>query len=402
MATLLPSCVTMQGGVTAGAGSGEDTLLTFGGSWTTGDLYNVVFTDSQTGVETTVGSGEVTGIQPSYVTTFGNRIHFVAGTTWYFSAINVPTVFNDPNGFGNGFINLTDFYASPQQTQAFAAYQGRLAVFARDNIQIWLTDPDPTQFTLVQTLENIGTNAPFSVQSIGDLDVFFLYDTGIRSLRVRDSSLNGFIVDIGSPIDAIIQQALLGLTPAQIASSPSTVDPSANRYWLFLTNTIYVLSYFPGSKIIAWSTYSPTYANGGVQTTFTPQFFFTFQGQVYCRTSDAFYLYGGASNNTFDNCVASWQTSYLPLKTPGNMKQFRSVGMAMTGSWQFSVSTDPMQGTSTLIFDSTGLANPNTYDSSRKSFSKRGSHVSFSAVTTDSSAAVFSGFNCSYDVQERR
>src|SRR5271165_3204658 len=134
MATLLPSCVTMQGGTTASAGSGQDTLLTFAGTWATGDTYNVVFTDSQTGVETTVGSGEVTGIQPTFVTTFGNRVHFVAGTVWYFSGINAPTLYNDPNGIGNGFINLTDFYASPQQTQSMAAYQGRLAVFARDNI----------------------------------------------------------------------------------------------------------------------------------------------------------------------------------------------------------------------------------------------------------------------------
>jgi len=392
----------MQGGTTASAGSGQDTLLTFAGTWATGDTYNVVFTDSQTGVETTVGSGEVTGIQPTFVTTFGNRVHFVAGTVWYFSGINAPTLYNDPNGIGNGFINLTDFYASPQQTQSMAAYQGRLAVFARDNIQIWLTDPDPTQFTIVQTLENIGTNAPFSVQSIGDLDVFFLYDTGIRSLRVRDSSLNGFIVDIGSPIDALIQDKLLASTSTQIQQACSVVDPSANRYWLFLTDTIYVLSYFPGSKIIAWSTYSPTYSNGGVQTAFTPQFFFTYQGQVYCRAGDAFYLYGGANNNTYDNAVASWATSYLSLKSPGNMKQFRSVGMAMEGSWQFSVSTDPMQGTSSLIFDSTGDSYSNTYDSSRKSFSKRGSHVQFSAVTTDSNPAVFSGFNCSYTVQEAR
>jgi hypothetical protein len=97
------------------------------------------------------------------------------------------------------------------------------------------------------------------------LEVLMLADSGIRSLRTRETTLNAFVVDIGSPIDSLVTALLATLTDAEKALSCSIVEPSSNRYWLFVpghsgaAGKIYVLSYFPSAQVIAWSTYDPTY-----------------------------------------------------------------------------------------------------------------------------------------------
>ena len=473
----------MSGGQGATAGTGQDDLFTFAGTWATGDEFQVVLTDLHSGLLTQIGSGNVTGLQPTYVFTFDNRVYFLSGTGVYFSALDQPTVFNDPNGVGNGFINLSNFFASVQNTIAIGSYQGRLAFCARDNIQIWITDPDPTQFEQIQLLDNTGTFAAESVKSLGDLDLMYLNDTGLRSLRVRDSSLNGFIVDIGSPIDQLVQANLLGGTTTSNAAACGIVDPFTGRYWCYLNGVIYVLSYYPGAKITAWATYNPTYDDGSISVTFSsgngniqlfynggllgnaawntsptvtaahlalainlntmtnggftatssggvlkiiapggttdlyskftvtgtavftyvqtqpsfvPQKFVTYNGQVFCRTANACYQYGGVGNNTYDGCVASWSTSFMSLKSPGVMKNSQSIGFAATGTWQVQCGMDPQSGVLKTVFDGTQTAAVNTYDTGRKTYSTRGSHLMVAGNTVGLGAAVFSGFNLQY------
>lgn len=479
----------MSGGQGATAGSGQDDFFTFAGTWATGDEWQVVLTDSHSGLLTQIGSGTVTGLQPTYVFTFNNRVYFLAGTGVYFSALDAPTTFNDPNGVGNGYVQLSNFFASIQDTLAIGSYQGRLAFIARDNIQIWIVDADPTQFQLVQLLDNTGTIAPESVKSLGDLDLMYLNDTGLRSLRVRDSSLNGFVVDIGSPIDQLVQTNLLAGTATSNAAACGIVDPFTSRYWCCINGIIYILSYYPGAKITAWATYSPTYDDGSISVTlqsgsgnvqlfydggllgntawdtsptvtathlatainantmvnggftatslgavlkiiapggttdlyskftvvgtvvftyiqtqpsFTPQKFVTYNGQVFCRASDACYQYGGVGNNVYDGCVASWSTSFMSLKSPGIMKQSQSIGLAMTGTWQVSLGMDPQSGVLRTVFDGTQTAATNTYDTGRKPYSTRGSHVMVAANTVGLGAALFSGFNLQYEGGERQ
>jgi hypothetical protein len=151
-----------------------------------------------------------------------------------------------------------------------APFQGNLLMVCRDYVQIWIVDPNPADFQAVQILPNIGTMAPLSVQPIGDMDVYMLYDSGVRSIRVRDASNNAIIADIGTPIDMLIQSALAGLSDALKATACGITDPSANRYWLYIpspaddpasgtTGLIYAFSYFTSSGVAAWSTYLPTF-----------------------------------------------------------------------------------------------------------------------------------------------
>lgn len=262
---LTTTAQAMLGGVDAVAGIGQDYLFGVSGSFNTGDQITLTLTDKDTGYQTQLGAGYVTGVQFSFVTTYGNKVYGLAAKTAYFSAIGLPTTWNDPNAAGNGFVTMSDFYSTQQNLMAIAPYQGKLLFAARNYVQIWNVDPDPANYSVSQTLPNIGTVAPQSVRAVGDMDVYMLADNGVRSVRVRDASNNAIISDIGTPIDGIIQPLLATLTDAQKAASCGIVEPSSNRYWCYIPKSdgsaglIYVFSYFPSSQIAAWGAYSPTY-----------------------------------------------------------------------------------------------------------------------------------------------
>lgn len=261
---LNPTATTLSGGTTAANGVGEDWKITGGGTWTKGDTLTITLTDSQTGNVTQVGAGNLTGINPTFCFTYNDKVYLLAGSTTYFSAVESPTVFNDPSAAGNGFITMSNWYSTQEPLTAISVFQGKLLFASRRTTQIWSVDPDPANYSQSQVLPNIGTIAPESVQAVGDMDVYMLADNGVRSVRVRVASDNAIIADVGTPIDILIKAILSTLTDAQIATSCGIVDPSSNRYWLYIPNAdgssglTWVFSSFPNSNIAAWSTYQTT------------------------------------------------------------------------------------------------------------------------------------------------
>lgn len=259
------SASALGGGADAAAGTGEDWKVTVGGTWAAGDKATLTLTDSQTGFQTQVGAGNITGLSPTFCFTYNNKVYMLAGATAYFGELGSGVVFNDPNSAGNEFITFSNFYATQEPLTAVGPYQGKLAFTSRRYTQIWQTDPDPANYAQTQVLANIGTFAPETMQPVGDEDLYMLADTGFRSVRVRDASNNATVADVGNPIDAIVQPLLASLTDVQKAASCGVVEPSSNRYWGYIPNPdgsaglIYVFSNFRESSIAAWSTYSPTY-----------------------------------------------------------------------------------------------------------------------------------------------
>ena len=249
----------MGGAVASSAGTGQVSLVTVGGTWVAGDLFNLSLTEHSTSRTVSLGSNWLTAQSPTYVMTYHNKANLLCGSTWGFSELGLPTSFNNPDGTGNGYVYLSDAYSESDSAQALLPYQGRLAVLGKNNIQIWQTDADPINYQLVQVLENVGTLAKNTAIAFGELDIFFLHQTGIRSLRVRDASNNAYLSDTGSPVDFLVQASLSSATDTQIAASCGVMEPSRSQYWCYLYDTIYVLSYHPQAKVTAWSTFKPTY-----------------------------------------------------------------------------------------------------------------------------------------------
>lgn len=241
--SLSTTCHVMNGGVDAVYGVGEDFLLTFGTTFSAfdfnyGDRITFLFTDEDTSYQTQIGSGYVTGKQFTYVMTFKNKIYGLAGGSAFCSALYSPLIWNDPNSQGNGFVTMSNWYGKSEVLTAVAPYQGRLAFFSANTTQIWQVDTDMNNWQLQQVMPNFGTEAPLTVQNFGELDVIFLSQTGIRSLRTRVSSLNAYVTDIGSPVDSLVVQALQkdvnapNINPATGACS--IIDPKSSRYWCYI------------------------------------------------------------------------------------------------------------------------------------------------------------------------
>lgn len=268
MFTIETTAIAMAGGAAAGAGVGKAYRFTFAGTWATGDEFTVTLTDSLTAQSVTLGSGTVTGLSPSFVLTFDDKVYVLAGTAFYFSDLEAPTVWNDPQAFGNGFVEMANNFGTPEDLVALAPYQGKLLVIGRRICKPWGVDPDPANYQKGQTILNVGTPAKRSVAAVGDMDVYMLADNGVRSVRVRDASNNAIVVDIGTPIDELVQDVLDTLTDAEKAAACGVVEPSSNRYWLYIPGhsgaegKIYVFSNFISSSVAAWGTYRATYNNG--------------------------------------------------------------------------------------------------------------------------------------------
>lgn len=408
MPTLLTTTAqSLAGGTAQVTGVGQDTLVSFTGTWATGDKYTVVFTDGLSGLQTQIGAGNATGVTPTFVYTYKNRVYFLSLSTMYMTGIGTATMLNDPNDEGAGFITMSDFNASALQLQSVCTYQGYLGVWGRNTIQIWNVDPLLANFVQVQDLENIGTFAKDSVLALGDLDVIFLYDSGFRSLRVRDSSLNGFIVDMGSPVDSLVLASIAaggGPTNAAVTSACGVVDPTTNRYWCFLNDTIYVFSGFPQVKIAAWSTYTAT---DDSLAAFTPNRFVVYNGQIWCRGVDAgansqVYQYGGAANATYDATVASWAIDFLDGNAPSVVKDYSTGNFVCSNGWQVFFATDPKQLVAPRkIWDNSTIAigtavKDSSYDSGAVPINGSSTHFQFSAKTVGTGPAVFSAFNLFY------
>lgn len=485
----------MTGGADAAAGRGMQYSFAVSGTWVSGETYSITLTDQLTAVQTQIGAGYVSGIVPLFAMTFQNKIYALAGSSVYFCAEAAATTWNDPNGIGNGFINLGNQFGVAEPLEAVGVYQGRLAIASRRSVQIWTMDPDPSQNAQGQVLSNIGTFAKLSLQAIGDQDIYMLYDSGFRAIRVRDASNNAIIDDVGVPVDSIVQSALAGLPAATAAKACAIVDPAANRYWCYIpgqggaVGSIYVLSSFPRSQIEAWSQYTPNYSAGEGQTvttftptdivnepggtpyvpwlnlsisqvkytgliigetytyikgeydqglycggeyyyssctfvaqdtvaigggaydgslltvsaqlyglsgyvtttysttTFAPDKFVVYNGQVYVRSGDNIFLFGGQTAVQYDACGLHGTTPFFDAGDPTASKSWYALDAAIEGTWAIGAITDYIGGALVNLYNGTVPS----FDNLRPTLNRSSTHIALDFVESGSAYARLSG-----------
>lgn len=395
--TYKPNSESMYGGKANTPGTGMRWQVVYTGSIPDeGDTFTFTMNDSQTNGIIRVGAGDTTSIDPSYCFTYHNKEYLIALAKVLFSAIGAPTVFNDSEGLGNGFVDMDNQTQVPEALAAMAPFQGKLAFFARRSVQIWQEDADPANWAFLQVLTNIGTVAKDSVRTTGDLDALFLADTGIASLRARETTGNAFVDDLGAAIATLVKEKL-ALDEDEGANACAVIEPTTGQYWLYLYDTIFVLSYYPSSKVLAWSKYEPKDSQG---LTFEPEKFVVFQGQVFCRAGNIVYAYGGANKQTYDDILVTIETPWLDLKTPGTMKSGVSLNAAYTGWWKIYVSMDPGDGviSPTPTSDS---GNKHSFNRGIIPVEGYGTHVKFKMTSQHSDPAIFSSIVFNYQLNEK-
>lgn len=368
-------------GVTAVAAKPQVEKATIGGTFAVTNTYKLTL-NSVEYLITGLASG-----MPRTVRTFGTKMHNGVRALDIFSAVDDPTAVS--SGTGIGSINISSQDQGSQRITAFGVYQNLFGIFTRDTVQVWFMDPDPLNNAFRQLLQNTGTDAPRAVLGYGNSDLMYLSDTGIRSLRARDSSNAAFVDDIGTRIDSNVIEFLATLTDAERQAACGVVDPTDGRAWIAIKNRIYVFSYFPGSKVSAWSYYEPG---------FTVDWMAVAQRKIYLRADDTIYAYGPDYPDD-DDMDITVQLPFIDANRVAENKQIQGVDIVCSGEWTIELLVDPrdeslktaalqISGPTTLLYRIPVFANT-THFAPLLTSSKGGRHtlsgvvVHFEGIETD-------------------
>lgn len=263
------------------------------------------------------------------------KMYAVTQSLLYFSGFvagNADPTQWDSATTGTGFINLSTQYAGSDNLVGLGVYQRRVAAFSRRAVQIWTVDADPALNAPYQVLLNIGAVAPRSIVEYGDLDIFFLSESGIRSLRARDSSNLASANDVGVAIDAELTDYMATLSRAEVRAAVSVVEPKDGRYMMAIGSRVYVLSNFPGSKVAAWSTYDL----GGPVSSWAVT-----DARLYARIGNTVRLYGGTTGSAYDDSETEVTLPFLDGSNPASVKQFVALDVGIEGQWSVELASEP-------------------------------------------------------------
>lgn len=321
--------VTIKASVEGSAANGKVVARTVSGNFATGSIVNMAG-----GVDPVYQPG-------AFVKTAGKKVYSTSGSVLHFSGIAEPTQWTT-DAIGAGFIDMASETSGAEQLQAVGKYQSNIAVFAERAIVIEYIDPDPTLNRLVQVLNNTGTLSPKSVTQFGDNDLFYLDESGLRSLKARDSSNAAATTDIGVPVDTLVIDKLNSMTIDERQNIIGLIEPRDGRFWLAMKDVIFVFSFFNGAKVSAWSTYEPSTTVDGEVFPITIDDIVVFRRRVYLRSGNTVYVYGGLSAGlTYDDTVAEAWLPYLDANAPTRKKNFTGIDAAVEGEWQIFAATQP-------------------------------------------------------------
>lgn len=284
------------------------------------------------GADLATGAGTATYLPGEYSKPAKSKVYSTAQSLVHFSGIQEPLEANE-TAKEAGFIDLSTNAEGSERLTSIANYQQNLAIFSERTVQIWFVDVAASGNQQLQVLNNTGAIAPLSVQEIGDSDVFYLSESGIRSLRARDSSNAAFATDIGNAIDTLVL-ADINADRLTVRESRAVLEPRDGRYILAVGTKCYVFSYFPASKVSAWSLYEPGFA---------VKDWAIIGRRLYCRGGDGvMYLLGGENGTTYDDTQVTAYLPYVDARQPATKKMFTGLDMASEGVWKVEVASNPV------------------------------------------------------------
>lgn len=288
---------------------------------------------------------EVTTASGTNARAHRRKMYAVDGANIRFSEISNPALWDGDTG--SGIIDVSEEDATSTDLVGLERYYSYLAVMARTFIQIWSMDPDPAANQLLQTLHNIGLVAPNAASGYGNGDVLFLSDTGIRSIRARDSSNAAVLNDLGSPVDAYVAAKRNDLTPETAQKIKAVVDPLTGHFWLVWGSEALVLAMYPNSKVSAWSMFDLGAEVDDVVVA---------NSRLVVRQGDSLSVYGyadpangnpfdpntplGAAADRYDASEVTVVMPFLDASRPATTKRWNSIDVAAKGVWAVSVCPD--------------------------------------------------------------
>ena len=254
-------------------------------------------------------------------------------------------VLNDPTDWTTvataaddaGFIGTGLNSEGSADALSLGQYDGRLAVWMNDGMQLWDIGPDVlTDLSFYKYVGGIGCPYP-KTPTVFAGDVIFLNRSGFRSITTQTYTANLTDVDVGSPIDRLVRAELSESTDPWAdyfmnsnqfwCAYPLPSDTSLTRVWVY--------SYSKSSKVAAWSKYLIGFPIDAMCV---------HNGYLHIRSgddvyrvdeTDAVFTDGGS---TYDMEVSF---PFIDCKTPGVDKHFMSMDFAITGTVDVAFRYDP-------------------------------------------------------------
>jgi hypothetical protein len=324
---------TFTGGVSYVAPQEQIVRVDFGGTFTATDAYTVTLNGA---AFPATGRAAGTGLT---CWTFKTRVWSTSRTLLRYCMLNNPSVWNPANTIQDNDAGAVDTSAQnggQEDLTTAVEYNGRSVIFSRNYGRVWDLATDPTNNAFVQTIENSGTIAPRSAISYGNTDVFYLSETGVRSIRARMATDTAAVSDVGTAIDTYISDFLKTLPGSAAQRAVSVIEPKEGRFWLGISNTIFVLSYFPTPGISAWSTY---------ELPFEVEDLVRVENYVYARGDDEkIYLYGGRTGDIYpedDELPITVGLPFASAQRPADIKRLYGLDMACENEWAVDILVDP-------------------------------------------------------------
>ena len=301
-----------------------------------------------------------------YAHTIGSKMYTLSESDLQFSSVGDPADWDGfDGGIGYGFIDTSSYTSGSEDLTAVVEFRDAAAVFAQRTVQVWHLEADPDNNEILQRLRNTGTSCPKSITQYGDGDIFYLDESGLRSLRARGSSAAASTYGVGVRIDPLIVAKLRSLTEDERLLVVGLIEPVTGNFWLILKDTIYVYAAFEEEGISAWTTYLPG---------FTITDAVVFNRRVYLRSGDTIYVYGGlTTGRTTDATVAEMWTAYQDAESPAVTKEWAGFDAAVSGEWEVAVGASLAD---TAVEEDICIISRTTYNDERIAIVGQSTHLS--------------------------
>ena len=193
--------------------------------------------------------------------------------------------------------------------------------------------------------------------------------------------------DIGNPIDDLVI-ADMALSDEDTRNACAILDPRDGRYLCAIGNKVYVFSYFPSSKISAWSTYEPGFTISD----------WAFDGkQILCRSGDTIYSLGGEANTTYDSSAVTIQLPFLDAGKAAHNKMWTGLDATLENDWNLYVGTDP---TDISQYEQVATIGKSTYSLGRVGLSSTSTHLALRMTNANAGAAKIGNVAVHYELNE--
>jgi hypothetical protein len=317
---------------------------------------------------------------------YQGKVYAVAGQLLNFSALNNPanwdSVITPANG--SGFINVSGADQFSGEIISIDRFYNSMAVFGVNDIQIWKMDPDPKLNSLQQSVSNAGLIAPRAHAQYSSGDVLFVARSGIRSLKARDASNYAVTADVGSPVDTIVTGWLTANLAGFRYSVKCVVEPESGSFWMAYGNQILVFSFFPTSKISAWSRFTLPFTIDDMAVN---------REKLAIRSGNDVYLYGGQSGTEYDDTETVILTPFLDATQPATWKSFEGLDVGCSGTWSIRYNINP-NNPAALVQTSTVTGS--TFQMDRVPAQAAGTHIQLEFRCRDIAPSVLSSFIVHY------